>query len=337
LKRRAKSSFDTEEIIKEKDISKKVITNTELLGFVLLVLIVLVLLFPTKRIEKLALKEEDTNPELSFLYLKKLTELYPNRYDYKLAFAKKAIRLGKDEYAQKICNELLKSKDPKAKKLALTITYDILKRKYFLSKNPKEKISVKKKMASILASLSSRTKSVNELSKYFSESVSMDMLALSFRIAMLLSNVDRKNRLIWLEKAYREASAMRDYATAVRVLDKMINIDTKNREKWVDKKIEILLFRKKYTQAVNTCIGEMLNTKSYEEKKKYFKKALEILSWCRNSYETAILVETYYRDFLRDDEMVLYMLKTLLAGGQLKVARMIALEVLSRLHVNMQQ
>jgi len=336
-KRRAKSSFNKEEVIREKDVTKRLITNTELLGFVLLILIILALLFPAKSIRELVLKEKNTNPELSFLYLKKLAELYPNRYGYKLSLAKKAIDLGKYEYAEKICSELSRHKDPKARKLALTITYDLLKKKYFLSKKPKEKTNIKERMANVLALLSKQAKSVKELRKYFFESVSMNMPELSFRIAILLSNVDSKKKLFWLEKAYREASAMKDYATALNILDEMVKIDTKNREKWVAEKIEILLFNKEYTRSVNTCIKEMLDAKSYEEKKKYFKKALEILSWCCDKYEVAILVEKYYRYFWGDDEMMLYMLERLIAGGQLKIARMIALEVLGRLHVNMQQ
>jgi tetratricopeptide (TPR) repeat protein len=330
-KRPARSRFPKEEVIWEKDIGKRFITNTELLAFVLLVLITLALLFPGKRVEELVVKEEDPNYELSILYLEKLTGSYPERYDYKLALAKKAMRLGKDEYTERIYKELSKSKDPEAKILALTIIYDRLKKKYFLSEKPEEKISIKKEMANVLISLSEQTKSIDELRKYFSESISMDMPALSFRLAMLLSDIDSRKRVFWLEEAYKKASVMKDYTTAVKILDEMISTDTKNRKRWTDKKIEIALFSKDYTQAVNTCIGEMLMAKSYEEKKRYFKKALEILSWYSDRHKTAVLIETYYRDFLQDDEMALFILKKTLAVGELKIARILALEVLNRL------
>lgn len=314
---------------KEEEIGKSFISNFEAIAFVVLVVVILILLYPAKRIEDIVLMEEDPNYELSLFYLRRLIEAYPQRYDYKLAFVKKATSLGKDDYVEALYKDLLNSENPKDRILGLNIAYFKFKRDYFLAKTEEEKINIKKKLEKTLLALVRGTNDVNELKEYFLEANSMDMPHVALRIALLLSNLDKQNRVFWLETAYERSIAVKDYKLALDILSQLITADVKHRKNWVDKKIELLLLVKDYKQAVNLCMIEMSKAETYQDKKQYFKKALDILSWHNERMEIANLIRNNYKEFIQDEEMLSFMIKKALAIGDLETARLLALHMLN--------
>ena len=314
---------------KEEEIGKSFISNFEAIAFVVLVIVILILLYPAKRIEEIVLKEEDPNYELSLFYLRRLIEAYPQRYDYKMAFARKATILARDDYVEALYKDLLNSENPKDRMLGLNIAYFKFKRDYFLAKTEEEKINIKKKIEETLLALVKGTNDVNELKEYFLEANSMDMPHVALRIALLLSNLDNQNRVLWLETAYKGSIAIKDYKLALDVLSQLISADVKHRKDWVDKKIELLLFVRDYKQAVNLCMIEMSKAKTYQDKKQYFKKALDILSWHNEKREIANLIRNNYKEFIQDEEMLSFMIKKALAIGDLETARLLALHMLN--------
>lgn len=341
-------------------VKAKLIDNKEIVAFTMIFFFMSYILFPKGKIERLIL-EEDSNINLSNIYLKQLIKLNPD-LNLKILMIERFIRLGKYDEALDYIKELelYPSEDIKAK--AVFSKYLILKTKYFsnqFSKEDKEKI--RQEMKEILRSSYKKSSDLNLLEKIFKESLSMAFPDLALEVSLKINSIKPED-LYWLKESYKQSLATENYSITLNILRKLIIKDEKNKIFWLqkfydislmlkdydevlwslnyfkvlDKKnenfynkkiLDLYLIKKDYLKALNYCLLLLEKEKNLNNKKEYFKRALEIAMYIKKYDIVKETIRKNYKNFLQDKEMIKFILKSALATGDPKFAHEIALAI----------
>ncbi len=338
----------------EQDVRVRFVDYSELVVFCLGILIVVFLLFPRERIEWLIGREEDTNLDLSILYIENLLSVNPDDR-MKLSLAKKYLRIEDYGKAEELLEELEESPLGHVRFEAFSLRYEVLKKKYFAGHK-----ELRGKIEDELRKAINRSEDIKTLRTLYRESLSMNMphLALlaaeklsgidihraywaseAYRQALATSNlikaaelagklsdVDRRRRTHWLREGMRVAMALKDYGLAEHYLEELGAI--KKDVRWYNKAAELYLLENDYRRAMDAYIAAMRLEKGMEKKFRHLRRAIEVALWHEDYQEVKRLVRSHGRRFLGDDEMAEFVLNAALATGDTAFARKIALDIL---------
>ena len=163
-------------------------TLKAIFAFVLISVILMVLLFPKGRIERIILESEEVNPHLTKRYILALLNIDPPS-DLKFALLKRYALLSNREEIERIKNIL----DNETQ--FLYTKYYFLKRKYFEG-NKHLKKEIKKTLAEFVK-LETDKKMLEEI---FEESVNMNLPQIAFNVAKKLAEETKED--LWKERAF---------------------------------------------------------------------------------------------------------------------------------------
>ena len=107
-----------------------VVTYKELIFISAVFIVILIVLYP-KDLIKQEIRSENSNYDLSMLYLKDLIEHSPKDESLKLILAEQSLRSGKKEQSLELLNKLIFSKNIKRRNKALLLSYELRKSGYF--------------------------------------------------------------------------------------------------------------------------------------------------------------------------------------------------------------
>ena len=108
-----------------KNREKSIITKTETLALIVFTTLMLVLFFPKNSIQK-HIEDEESNYDLTVIYLQNILKAYPNKKENYLKLAKIYLKMGKLKKSQEMLNNYNKNSDNSN---IDTLAYNLLKTK----------------------------------------------------------------------------------------------------------------------------------------------------------------------------------------------------------------
>ncbi len=325
--------------------------------FSLGILLVIFLLFPRERLELLIMREEETNLDLSIIYIENLLSVKPDDR-MKLSLAKKYMKTRDYKEAGRLLEDLQLSPLAYVRHEAFSLRYETLKREYFEG-NRELMAEIEEELRGAIE----RTGDIKTLRRLYREGLLMNMPQLALIAAEKLSEIDR-NRAYWLGEAYRQAVATSKVRKAMELAGRLAEVDRRRRAYWLGEAMrlamalkdfkaaesylarlgdtrkdarwyamaaELYLQKDDYRRAVDAYVDAMRLEKKKKRRFSHFRRAIEVALWNEDYRAVRRLIDVYGRQFTDEDEMAEFILNSALATGDTVFAREIALNVLRHL------
>lgn len=241
----------------------KFVSNGEIFLFSFMVILIMILLFPKGKLEKLILEYKDSNIDLANIYLENLIKINPDP-QLKLLLAQRYFEIGNYKRSEEMLSELEKSG---LKSEVAFLRYEKLKFLYFSSQDENEKSVYLKKMEQLLYESYRESSDITTLEKIFKESLSMNMPYLALEVAKKISKLKSDRDLKWLETVYKQSLQVEDYKTAIEYLSVLKELDRERYGYWLREHYKVSIALKDYTAALRDAI-EILNINSNDPVKK---------------------------------------------------------------------
>lgn len=263
-------------------VNSKFVDNKEVILFTIFVVILLFLLYPKGKLEKLILDYKDSNIDLANIYLDNIIRINPDP-SLKLLLAKRYLLMGKKEKAEILLKQL---ENTPLKDEVLLVRYEDLKYIYFSSKDQQQKIAIINNIRNILEQTIQQSNSYEILAKVYKETVSMNLPDLSLKTAIKINIITNKNNKEWLKNAYNLALQLKEYNTALEYLKILKNVDKENYIMWLKEEYKLAIFINNYDTAFDTSLILVQLEPVNEEK--YKQDIIYILSNSKVNYEQVI-------------------------------------------------
>jgi len=337
-----------------------VITYKELIFTFIVFSVILIVLFP-KDILKQQILAENSNYDLSMLYLKNLLKHSPEDESLMLILAEQSLRSGKKDLSLRLLDLLLKSKNEEYRHRANTLSYELEKENYFYLNNDTDRAEQKKKLKKLFATIY-REKMYKEdaIDKWYEEATFVNnQRARYFFLKKKLKK--EPNNILLLEPAYylaQKISYKRDAQEYLRRLqkydvargekwlldeyyaylenkeytkaEKLLQSKSTNSKEWQERLASFNLMRGSYVKASKAYYKLYKNEKKYKTKRAYFYKSVNALQSGNYMRSAALLVHSHEREYIGDRAAREYMLKIYLATGNLKYASTLSKKIFNR-------
>jgi hypothetical protein len=337
-----------------------VITNQELVFIFVVFLSILFVLHPKDLIKKQILRE-NSNYDLSMLYLKNILEQEPDNEEVMLLLAQQSLRSGKKDLSVKLLGLLLKSKDKKIRTRVTFLSYDLLKDDYHFLKNEEKKRKLKKRLKALMKQIiKDNVYKEKDLEKWYDEAIFLDDDEAKYVFVKKLLAKDERN-LRYLKDAYYLSVKLGFKNDTTDYIHSLAQYDLKNQASWQRdeyytlihnkqyKRAEVLLqaysetslqwkktlaefytMRRSYKKAAK--IYELLfnMTDDYTQKKKYFMKMVQTLQAGNYLGEAAKLGRSYESYYAKDRDVRNFLLKLYMATGYLDYALTLSKQILEQ-------
>jgi len=348
-------SFADEEIKKV-----YVITYKELIFTFLMFSVILIVLYP-KDILKEQILSENSNYDLSMLYLKNLLKHSPEDESLMLILAEQSLRSGKKDLSLRLLELLLQSENMEYRYRANILSYDLQKDDYFYLQTELDRATQIKKLKKLFASIyTEKMYDEKNIDKWFEEANFVNnkkaryaflkqkiqktpknimLLEEGYYLAQqrhqrkdaakflaLLERYDSLRAEKWILDDYHMNMAFKDYIAAEKILLKQAKTSTV----WQERLADFRLMNRSYKQASKEYMSLYQKVKAYKDKRRYFYKAVRALQAGNNLKEAARLVHRYERVYLSDKNARRFMLKIYLATGNLEYAANLSKKILQK-------
>ncbi len=336
------------------------VTYKELIFLFFIFSLILVILFP-KDILKEQILSENSNYDLSMLYLKNLLKHSPEDESLMLILAEQSLRTGKRALSLRLLALLLESENEEYRHKANIMSYDLKKDDYFYFQTQLDKANQMKKLKKLFNAIYvEKMYDSKNLDKWFEEAnfvnnqkARYDLLEQKIRktprdislleegyylaqqrhqrddasrYLRLLKKYDSSRANKWALDDYHMNMAFKDYVAAEKILQERAKSSTV----WQERLADFHLMNRSYTQASDEYMNLYDSSSTYKEKKRYFYKAVKSLQGGNYLKETAQLVRRYERVFMKDKSARKFMLKIYLATGDLEYASSLSKKILQK-------
>lgn len=345
----------------DKEIKKTyVITYKELIFTFLIFSVILIVLFP-KNILKEQILAENSNYDLSMLYLKNLLKHSPEDESLMLILAQQSLRSGKKDLSLRLLNLLLQSENREYRYRANLLSYDLQKDDYFYFKTEMDKRFHMKKLKKLFASIyTEKMYDEKNLDKWFKEAnfvnnkaaryffikqklrktpTDVRLLEEAYYLAQqrhrrkdavkylaLLQKYDPLRAEKWALDDYHMSIAFKDYVKAETILKEK----AKTSVVWQERLADFHLMNRSYKQASQEYIALYHRVKGYKIKRRYFYKGVQALQSGNHLGDAARLVQRYENAYISDKSARRFMLKIYLATGNLEYAANLSKKILQK-------
>jgi len=331
-----------------------------LIGFIIFC-IILVILYPKDTLTKQVLSEQ-SNYDLSVLYLKDMLKNDPSNETLMLSLAKQAFKANKKDLSFKLLALLRNSKNTKTKEDAYRLSYKIAKEDYFYLKTKNKTQEMQKKYAELKQIfhhiITQKFYTESEIEKLYKESYFLhDKKTSYFLLQKLLTK--NPNDLKLLQDAFYLSYDLKNYEQSMLYLDKLTLKDKRNSTKWLDERYYLLLkhysFKdaesfiishaqnsvywkkrlvsfylqhKKYKKVAQLYMNDFHHSSSYKERKELWLKAIKTLQAGGYNKDAVRLAYRYENYFIKDKEARITLLKLYISANDLKKANRLSKKVL---------
>ncbi len=315
----------------------KVISKWELLAVIIMFGAVLYFLHPDKRtFFKEILMSESTNYDLTEAYLSNILRLEPQNAEYIYEFTKILIQKGKYDLAETTFKALqsLPNKGHITKK-ATILQYEMLKRQYYMTDDPKIRAKLRKKMIAVFKkivnapfffdfNLTKMNRWLNEA--WFLQSADLRLLVLTKMAAKYPNDATINENMLQL-------ALMLHKRNLIEIGLKHLQRDLKNSKGEAFKR-RLTLLISGYQAVGKSQKASTLLLQHYQRSGdlKELVKAIEILVWSKHYSQAVELARKYETVLLKNRWSAEKLLDLYLQTGHVKDARRIALKIMKRFH-----
>lgn len=345
------------------NVKSDLFTRNELLGFLILFIFVLFVVFPRGRLEKYLLTSEKTNAELFYIYTKNLASITGNKRIWVEA-VKNMSMIGNVEIARRFSEEAEQRGDLDLAYLSL---YFADKTRYFSGQG----IDLQT-LNSHLTRTAESTQDVDILMEIVKEGTGM---GLPYPVMLSAEKLYRiTGEIRWLKEAYRHAVASKSFRHIILFGSELYLLEPQNRTKYVQDAAYVLRTQKEGSYILSELKGKLppafydrvlflasasaaktgepdgqktpsqkalagrvadleaylsifKNSKDPEKRKDLFIKIVQMYSWRGEYDEMKTFISEHFTEFLEDEKVNLFVLKMSLASGDPAFAHQIALKV----------
>ncbi len=342
---------------------KQVVTYKEIILIFIIFTLILIVLYPKDLLKKHILTE-NSNYDLSMLYLKNMLKNDPTNETLMLSLATQSLRSGRKDLAERLLALLHKSKDPQILYKAYRESYILEKENYFYFLAKKE-IKQKKKYFNILTGLFNTINKKHyyadtEYKYMFKESMFLRQPERAFHFT-LLRKENMSIKIAQMEQVYYLALKENSIAYSMRAVNFEMSHDKKHQKKWRNAKYYLLakyysrneavaymkqkakntrfwrgklaeyyFAHKEFKNSADIYMEEFRSSSNYKKRKFYFKKAINTLAAQRDKNAILRLAKQYEHYFFHDESMCIYLLKTYIANGKPAYAAALSKKILQR-------
>jgi len=338
-----------------------VVTYKELVFTFVVFSMILFVLFP-KDLLKEQILAENSNYDLSMLYLKNLLQHSPEDESLMLILAEQSLRSGKKDLSIRLLDLLLTSENKQHRFKATLLSYELKKEDYYYLKEYKAQKKQKQELRLLFFNIyHHKMYDDSEIQRWHDESLFVGNSSSTYFFTQKLLQDDKKN-IGLLEEAYYLSIKLRkpkDSLMYIRLLAKYdktrtnkwlldeynmyVNYKQYNKAeyflkkqaksgspKWRTRLADFYLMRKSFSKASNIYIELFKDSDNYKTKRHYFYKATGALQAGSRFKRTARLAHRYERYYLRDKSARQYILKLYISTGNLEYAASLSKKILRR-------
>jgi len=324
-----------------------VVTKKELLFLIIIFTSILLFLYP-KSLLKQQIASENSNYDLSMLYLKNLLLHSPNDESLMLLLAEQSLKNGERDKSLELLTVLQFSKNKKRRKKAILLAYELYKLNYNDSIDKKYRESIQKKLKKLFYLIfKDKLDKKNDYNLWYNEAIfNKHHQAIYYYLKKKLRYEPTNISLI--KNAYFISSSLGNKDETIKYIKQLIQYDKKNYNKWVEayyyllinskefKRAELLLkgqikrlplwnkkladfyfMRQKFKQASIKYIKLFHITKKYKEKRAYYFKAIQALQAGNLIQESVSLAKKYENNYIKDKKVKKFLLQLYIATGHL--------------------
>jgi len=238
-----------------------------ILGFIVFS-IILIILYPRDILTKQVLAEQ-SNYDLSMLYLQNMVNNDPSNESLMLSLAKQAYKAGKKDLSFRLLHLLNNSKDTNIRSKSYWLSYEIAKEDYYYFKKykkTKEQNAKLQEMQIIYNTILDEHFYTNdEVQMLYKESYFLnDKIHGFFLLQQLLK--ENPNDIKLLTDAYYISSDLKKYDKSMEYLDRLSILDTTHQEKWLEQRYFLIVTTYKYNKAESYIIAHAQHSKFWANK-----------------------------------------------------------------------
>ncbi len=342
---------------------KQVTTYKELIIIFTIFTLILIALYPKDLLEEHILRE-NSNYDLSMLYLENMLKNDPTNEKLMLSLATQSLRSGRKDLAARLLSLLHQSKDPQILYKAYRESYTLEKEDYFYfisKKKTKQQEKYFKLLTKLFHTINTKHYYADTEYEYmFKESMFMQQPERAFNFA-LLEDEKMSKKIIQIEQVYYLALKENNIAYSIKAVDFEMSQDKKHQKKWRNAKYYLLakyysrddavaymkekakssLFwrkklaeyyfsQKEFKNSADIYIEEFHANNDYKKQKFYFKKAINTLAAGKDKNNILRVAKRYENYFFHDESMRTYLLKTYIANGKPEYAATLSKKILER-------
>lgn len=340
---------------------KYVATYKEIIiGFIVFSLI-LIVLYPKDFLQKQVLAE-DSNYDITMLYLKNMLKNDPSNEALMLALAKQSTKADKRDLSFRLLSLLKNSKDMDIRRESYLLSYKIAKQDYFYFKEKHDKVNGQKlyaKMQSLFKVIvTHHYYPVNKSEFYYKDALLLNDMPSAYTLTK--ERLDEKpDNIEILKDAYYLSYQLKKYDDSIYYLQKLESIDTKHKRKWMDEQYFVLintapydkaqkymlnkaefspywrerlaefyLGQKEYTKAANVYMTLFDKAETKHEQRKLWLKAIDTLRSGNRLKDAVRLGYRYENYFFYDKRARIALLKLYISANDLKKANRLSQKIL---------
>lgn len=331
-----------------------------LLGFIVFC-VILVILYPKGSLTQQVLAEQ-SNYDLSVLYLKNMLKNDPSNETLMLALAKQAFQAKKKDLSFKLLRLLRNSQKREIREKAYQLSYKIAKEDYLYLKHKNKTTAFMQKYTQLQnifnIIISQHLYKESDIARLYKESYFVNNKKDSYLLVQKLLK-KRPYDVKLLGDAFYLSYKLKDYAQSMLYLDKLAIQDKANRKKWLDesyflltkhytyketesyiishaqnspywsnKLISFYLQHKQYKKVSQLYMNQFQNTTSYAKRRKYWFKAIAVLQAGGELKAAVHLGHKYENYFIRDKRASIMLLKLYISANDLKRANRLSQKLL---------
>jgi len=331
-----------------------------IIGFIVFSIILLIL-YPRDVLTKQVLAEQ-SNYDLSMLYLQNMLDNDPSNESLMLSLAKQAYRGGKKDLSFKLLHLLHNSKDSDIRSKSYRLSYEIAKEDYYYfekhEKTEDKNAKLQEMQVIYNTILDEHFYTKDDVQMHYKESYFLnDKTDGYFLLQQILK--DNPNDIKLLGSVYYIASDLKEYDKSMGYLDRLSMLDTTHQEKWLEQRYFLIATTYKYNKAESYLIANAQHSKFWADKllrfylehKKYKKasglymnafhkasplsaqrelwlKAINTLRAGNLNKDALRLAYKYENYFLRDKQARIELLKLYIALNDLHKANSLSKKIL---------
>lgn len=313
--------------------------------------VILFFLYPKELIKEQILLEE-SNYDLSMLYLKNMLKHDPKNESLMLALAKTGLKSGKKDISLRLVELLHSSSDEKIKKEVHMLSYALHKESYYSTQVKEQKEQIIKKLKGIFLNIVKESLyDLQDLDKWYEEAIFLDDYLSAYNLLLKKMEQD-DNDIELLERIYHISNKInKDSLPYLRQLQKKDKVNTL---KWIMAEYYLMMTKQQYAQAeellkkhsvdselfVKELARFYSHTKQYaktsqtyveiynkSKDKEHLIKAIESLQAGNYLKESVELAQKYENLYIKDKEFRIFLIKVYLASGDVKLASKLAKKI----------
>jgi len=340
---------------------KYVATYKEIVLAFIVFSIILIVLYPKELLQNQILSEE-SNYDLSMLYLKNLLKNDPKNEFLMYTLAEQSLRSGKKDLSFRLLGLLLKSKDEDMRIKSYLLSYELAKEDYYYLKNKEKTIEANEKYKELQVFfkeiISQDFYNQNNVTKLYAEAVFLKDTKNSYKIIKQILSSDTSDVKL-LEDAYYLSRKLNKFNDSIEFLDRLLKTDKENITQWNEAKYYLItnyyspnkakkilklyaenslfwrkklvafyVYNKEYILASKSSMKLFQQVKSKEEKITLWKNAINYLNYGKHIAMAINLGYKYENYFYKNKSVRMYLLKLYIAAGDLNKATNLSKKIL---------